>query len=251
MGYLGIPLVSQKSWIPRARLTSRRHRKPSIGNWFWYDFFDHQKQIPPKKNKNRICLKVLPKNQKNSPTKTCQTQSSANKNKVEKKWKVNLTKIPLIYPSAFPKRRCKHAILARWKLGKAGGEVDGERVATILEMISPRENGWCIYHRIHVWLYLPTFTIKINQMWLGIWGVATQIIFVGNFHPENSGKMKPIWQAYVSKGLVQPPTRWICPQERDHFRRTFWIFFRRVSRGIRNMCFNLQDGPRHQLYGVK
>ena len=71
---------------------------------------------------------------------------------------------------------------------RRGGEVDGERVATILEMISPRENGWCIYHRIHVWLYLPTFTIKINQMWLGIWGVATQIIFVGIFTPKIRGR---------------------------------------------------------------
>ena len=51
-------------------------------------------------------------------------------------------------------------------------------MATILEMITPRENEWCIYHRIHVWLYLPTFTIKINQMWLSIFVVATQIIFL-------------------------------------------------------------------------
>ena len=37
------------TWIPRARLTSRRHRKPSIGNWFWYDFLDHQNKSHPKK----------------------------------------------------------------------------------------------------------------------------------------------------------------------------------------------------------
>ena len=31
-----------------------------------------------------------------------------------------------------------------------------------------------------------------------------------NVHPENLGKMNPIWRAYFSKGLVQPPTRWVC-----------------------------------------
>ena len=37
------------------------------------------------------------------------------------------------------------------------------------------------------------------------WMVATQICFL-NFHPETWGKINPFWLAYVSDGLVQPPT---------------------------------------------
>ena len=47
------------------------------------------------------------------------------------------------------------------------------------------------------------------------------------FHPENLGKMNPFWRAYVSKGLVQPPTSfqrwWGCCRCFRVFLVSLWI----------------------------
>ena len=56
---------------------------------------------------------------------------------------------------------------------------------------------------------------KVNVIWYGwCWcrhqGHETrwwQLKCFWNFHPETWGRF-PIWRAYFSKGLVQPPTRW-------------------------------------------
>ena len=57
--------------------------------------------------------------------------------------------------------------------------------------------------------------VKVNVIWYGwCWcrhqGHETrwwQLKCFWNFHPETWGRF-PIWRAYFSKGLVQPPTRW-------------------------------------------
>ena len=52
------------------------------------------------------------------------------------------------------------------------------------------------------------------------WVVATQIFL--EFSPRSLGKMNPIWRAYFSNGLVQPPTTYQFKKSKD-FLLFFWL----------------------------
>ena len=56
-----------------------------------------------------------------------------------------------------------------------------------------------------LFLQIGFLTIPNQRRCMFCWMVATQICFL-NFHPETWGKINPFWLAYVSDGLVQPPT---------------------------------------------
>ena len=82
--------------------------------------------------------------------------------------------------------------------------------------------GWTNLHRRE---YLVLFLAKSNNHWYH-WLVVFNMFYY--FHPY-LGKINPIWRAYVSKGLVQPPTRndmHHAPSENEgKFPLNTWICF--------------------------